>query len=82
VKKLQRIAAGAMALRLAGCAVPDPAPTAAADAPRQWYAPLPHNGTLAELASWWQQFDDPLLVELIESAQAASPTVQAGLQTA
>jgi NodT family efflux transporter outer membrane factor (OMF) lipoprotein len=64
-----------MALWLAGCAVPGPAPTAAADAPRQWYAPLPHNGTLAELATWWQQFDDPLLVELIESAQAASPTV-------
>ncbi len=36
---------------------------------------MPHNGTLGDLASWWRQFDDPLLVELIESAQKASPTV-------
>jgi outer membrane protein, multidrug efflux system len=75
MKKLQCIAAGAAALWLAGCASSSPSLTAAADPPPRWYAPLPHNGTLAELSTWWQQFDDPLLIELIESAQTASPTV-------
>lgn len=75
MKRLQRIAAGAAALWLAGCASPGPPATAAAQAPPQWYASLPHDGKLADLASWWQQFNDPLLVELIESAQTASPTV-------
>ena len=48
---------------------------AAADAPLQWHAPLPHRGELTVLAAWWQQFDDPLLVQLIEAAQSASPTL-------
>jgi NodT family efflux transporter outer membrane factor (OMF) lipoprotein len=76
MKKLQCIAAGAAALWLAGCAGPVPLATpGGAEPPPQWYAPLPHNGRLADLRSWWQQFDDPVLVELIESAQTASPTI-------
>ncbi|MBI2769303.1 MAG: efflux transporter outer membrane subunit [Burkholderiales bacterium] len=59
---------------LAACAVQSPAP-ATAPVPPQWYAPLPHGGQLPELGRWWQQFDDPLLVELVEAAQTASPTV-------
>jgi NodT family efflux transporter outer membrane factor (OMF) lipoprotein len=68
------IAAGAAAVWLAGCASGPPVIPAADVAPR-WYAPLPHNGALTELASWWQQLNDPLLVELVASAQDASPTV-------
>ena len=75
MKRLQLIAAGAAALWLGGCASPAPAARAAAAAPPQWYAPLPHNGTLADLTLWWQQLNDPLLVELVESAQTVSPTV-------
>jgi len=45
----------------------------------QWQAPLPHQGTVANLSQWWQQQGDPLLVELIEAAQAASPTVAQSL---
>jgi NodT family efflux transporter outer membrane factor (OMF) lipoprotein len=41
----------------------------------QWYAPLPHNGTLTDLTRWWQQFNDPLMVELIVAAENASPTL-------
>lgn len=52
-----------------------PAATAAADSPAQWNAPLPHRGELTVLTAWWQQFDDTLLVTLIDAAQAASPTV-------
>jgi outer membrane protein, multidrug efflux system len=75
MKKLRLIAAGAAALWLAGCAVQRPPEQVAATAPPQWYAALPHNGTLADLTAWWAQFDDPLLIELIEAAQAASPSV-------
>ncbi len=75
MKILPLIAAATMPLWLAGCAMPpSPAPLAATDPPR-WYAPLPHQGALADLTQWWQQFNDPLLVQLIESAQASSPTV-------
>lgn len=78
MKKLQCIAAGAAAAWLAGCVGPIPlARPASSEPPPQWYAPLPHNGRVADLTSWWQQLDDPVLVELIESAQAASPTVAA-----
>jgi multidrug efflux system outer membrane protein len=77
MKKLRFIAAGAAALWLAGCAVTGPSATAAADAPPQWYAALPHNGALTELALWWQQLGDPLLVLLVEASQTASPTVAA-----
>jgi multidrug efflux system outer membrane protein len=38
-------------------------------------AHLPHNGTLTDLSQWWQQVGDPLLVELIEAAEAVSPSV-------
>ncbi len=40
-----------------------------------WVAPLPHGGTVVDLQRWWQQFDDPLLGELVQAAQAASPTL-------
>jgi NodT family efflux transporter outer membrane factor (OMF) lipoprotein len=72
-------AALAVAAALAGCATQGPAPHVAAQAPQQWQAPLPtqlpHNGSQADLASWWKQQSDTLLVQLIESAQTVSPTV-------
>jgi NodT family efflux transporter outer membrane factor (OMF) lipoprotein len=43
--------------------------------PSQWYAPLPHNGRVADLTAWWAQFDDPLLDELIAAAQRVSPSL-------
>ena len=36
---------------------------------------LPHNGSLTSLSQWWQQQNDPLLVELIDAAQNVSPSV-------
>jgi NodT family efflux transporter outer membrane factor (OMF) lipoprotein len=76
MKLLRPVAvAGLLLLSLAGCAVPRPPESVASQAPPRWHAPLPHGGKLADLKRWWLQFDDPLLIELIEAAQAASPNV-------
>ena len=73
-------AASLAALLLAGCAgLAQPSAKApGADAlapPAQWQTPLPHGGQLGDLQRWWQQFNDSLLVQLIEAGQQASPTV-------
>ena len=78
-------AALAVAAALSACALTPPAPHVDARAPQQWQAPLPgqpqsqpqlpHNGNQADLADWWRHQADALLVRLIESAQAVSPTV-------
>ena len=60
---------------LAACAVARPPSSPATAAPPHWYAPLPHGGSVADLRHWWQQFDDPLLVDLVDAAQAVSPDV-------
>jgi NodT family efflux transporter outer membrane factor (OMF) lipoprotein len=75
MNKLRLAAAAGAALWLAGCASLQPPASVAAATPAQWHAPLPHNGAVTDLALWWQQLNDPLLVELIESAQTLSPTV-------
>ena len=64
-----------LGLGLAGCSLMRPPAQVAAPFPAQWNAPLPHGGSLATLADWWRQLDDPLLVELIGAAEAASPNV-------
>ncbi|MBC5782817.1 efflux transporter outer membrane subunit [Ramlibacter sp. USB13] len=76
MKLLRPLAAAAGVLSLlAGCALPRPPSTTASPAPPRWYAPLPHGGTQADLRQWWRRFDDPLLADLVEAAQAASPDV-------
>jgi outer membrane protein, multidrug efflux system len=50
--------------------------------PTGWQAPhqataVPHGGNPQRLARWWIQLGDPLLVALIEDAQAASPNLSA-----
>lgn len=66
----------ASAWLLAGCASlapANPSPPQAIPAPAGWQAPLPHQGQAADLQRWWQQFNDPLLDELLANAQAVSP---------
>jgi multidrug efflux system outer membrane protein len=77
MKIARPLVAAAVALALCACALAPPAPKVDAAAPEQWQAPLPHNGSLADLAGWWRRQGDPLLVQLIESAQAVSPTIAA-----
>lgn len=67
-----------LALALAACAVgPDyRAPRlVGVEAPAGWHATLPHHGSRMMLARWWEQFHDPALTQLIEQADADSPTL-------
>ena len=72
---LRRIALCTAPLWLAACAVTAPPPTAPAPVPTQWHAPLPHAGTLGDLSQWWTQLDDPVLLQLMDAAQQASPGI-------
>jgi len=72
---LRRYGAAGLLLLLAACALPRPPAAADAPEPARWQAPLPHGGTVADLTRWWQQFGDPLLVDLVEAAETVSPTV-------
>ncbi|MGV7211447.1 TolC family protein [Oxalobacteraceae bacterium A2-2] len=75
-KRLARAAAAAaVAAALAGCATSSTPPAVAAPLPQQWQAPLPHGGSQAGMADWWRHHADPLLAQLIASAQEASPSV-------
>ncbi|MGE4240250.1 efflux transporter outer membrane subunit [Ramlibacter sp.] len=78
--RLRSLAAICAAVLLSACAaVPRPPATPTATLPPQWHAPLPHDGKLADLTVWWQQFNDPLLIDLIDAAQTAAPTVAAAV---
>lgn len=72
----------ALPAALTACALA-PASQVAAPAPARWQAPLPHAGSLTDLNGWWRLQGDPLLAQLIDAAQAASPTIaQAGARIA
>ncbi|MEF7613114.1 efflux transporter outer membrane subunit [Aquincola sp. MAHUQ-54] len=62
-------------LLFTACASPPPAQPPADTVPPQWQAALPHGGEAAQLAGWWARFDDPLLAQLIDTAQRRNPTL-------
>ncbi len=62
-------------LALGACAITPPPAQVPAAPPLAWQAPVPHQGSLDDLGRWWTQLGDPLLVELIDAAQAVSPGV-------
>ncbi|MCA3236996.1 MAG: efflux transporter outer membrane subunit [Curvibacter sp.] len=76
---LKRVAALAPLCLLTACASLAPDDRVEARAPAQWVAPLPHQGSVDKLSGWWEAQRDPLLVELIRSAQEVSPTVSSAL---
>lgn len=41
----------------------------------RWQAALPHAGNVADLSQFWQQYQDALLLELIDAAQKESATL-------
>jgi NodT family efflux transporter outer membrane factor (OMF) lipoprotein len=69
----------ACAVVLTACSLTMPAPSVPAPTPVDWNAPLPHGGSLTDLRAWWQAQNDPILVALIDDAQALSPSVAAAL---
>ena len=73
--KRDAFAALVAAASIAACATPPESPRPTAPIAPAWYAPLPHGGTGAGLARWWEQFDDPVLSRLVTAAEDASPTV-------
>lgn len=75
MKLLRILSSAAVPLALSACALAPPPAQVSAPTPPQWQAPLPHNGSLTDLNGWWRQQGDPLLVQLIDAAQAASPSV-------
>lgn len=62
-------------LGLAACAAgptySEPVPAA----PAAWQSVLPHDGKVASMHDWWQQFDDPAVAQLIAFAEADSPSL-------
>jgi multidrug efflux system outer membrane protein len=72
-----RLMAAVLPLVLGACATIAPPPAPATLAPPAWQAPMPHNGKLGDLSQWWRQQGDPLLVQLIDAAQTASPSIAA-----
>ena len=77
MKIVQTLMTAAAPLALCACALSPPAAKVAAPVAPQWYASPAHNGSVTDLANWWQRQGDPLLARLVEAAQAASPTVSA-----
>ncbi|WP_076592716.1 efflux transporter outer membrane subunit [Herminiimonas arsenitoxidans] len=88
MKRIQLLAYASLPFWLAGCALTAPPETVSVQPPNKWFAPLPttptvdksvenlpHGGTLTDLSKWWEQQNDPVLVELIQSAETVSPTV-------
>lgn len=81
-------AAVALTLVLGGCITLGPdydekTATVVPNQPDVWTQALPHGGATHVMTDWWAQFNDPLLVELIVSAQSQSNTMaQATLRIA
>jgi NodT family efflux transporter outer membrane factor (OMF) lipoprotein len=69
----------ALPLALSACAITLPETQVDAQTALQWQTPLPHQGAVVSLSSWWRQQGDPELVALIEAAQAAAPSVAQAL---
>jgi len=75
MNKRQKILFVGLSVLIAACATPPQRSTLETVAPQQWHAPLPHGGNVSDLSQWWKQQGDPVLAQLVEAAQAASPTL-------
>jgi NodT family efflux transporter outer membrane factor (OMF) lipoprotein len=75
--RMSRTLGAAALLALTACSSTTLLPPSKVDAvvADQWQAVLPHYGSVGGLSDWWKQQGDPVLVDLIDAAQSASPTV-------
>jgi NodT family efflux transporter outer membrane factor (OMF) lipoprotein len=74
-KSLPQCKAIAMAIAISGCAVGPDYQRPALPLPRTWSAPLPHQGDTGTLRDWWARWSDPILTDLIDSAQRENASV-------
>lgn len=44
--------------------------------PSAWQAALPHAGDTGQLLTWWEQFHDATLNQLLQSAEASNPSLR------
>ncbi|MGI4777470.1 MAG: efflux transporter outer membrane subunit [Janthinobacterium lividum] len=78
---MQTLLSFTLAMLLAACSLARPPAVVDPGAPARWQTPvsdsaaLPHSGSETALSTWWGQFDDPVLLQLIDAAQRASPTL-------
>jgi outer membrane protein, multidrug efflux system len=65
---------------LSGCSTASVHTFKPSEPPEKWVEPLPyhqpHRGNVTNLKGWWQQFNDPVLLELIDAAQKVSPDIE------
>lgn len=62
-------------LMLAACATGPTYFKPVPSAPAAWQTVLPHEGKVGAMRDWWQQFDDPIMAQLIALAEADSPSL-------
>ena len=68
-----------VATSAAGCAVGPKFRNPGPVVPAAWQSPLPHEGQPAQLVDWWKQLNDPLLTELIATAETNNPSLDSAL---
>jgi outer membrane protein, multidrug efflux system len=64
------------ALLMTGCSVFPQYVKPEIKTPETWQAKLSESGKLLSLENWWRQFNDPVLNQLIDAAQADNPTLE------
>ncbi len=65
----------AVASTFTACAVGPDYVRPASQHAAHWVAPLPHDGQTTSLINWWAQWNDPVLVELIDNAERENTTI-------
>jgi outer membrane protein, multidrug efflux system len=75
-KNMLKISTSAILIALlSGCAVGPDYQRPASTINAAWVAPLPHDGKPASLVNWWSQWDDQVLVELIDNAMRENTSI-------
>jgi len=65
-----------LGLMLSACAVGPDYRQPELPLPQAWQAALPHGGKEDRLIDWWAQFNDPVLTQLLRTAEQDSPTLE------
>lgn len=79
MKKLAISALIFAALSTSGCSVFPEYKKPEIKTPESWQAKLPHDGKVNTLIDWWSQLNDPVLSQLLQTAENNSPTLDIAL---